>query len=247
MIFYANDNKNEINPLYDLYVLKKKNYFKQVENKKLINKFYKKIKQKTNQELEKRKKIAEQQRKLEEEKAKLEIERQKRQEKIDYLNQNRPLYYKIYNSIKYRSKLPTIRKVLGLDIDKKKLGLDINKKKTIIEKSIHIARSTSSIGDILASGRSAKEAIRITKELCIKFKCEVNVAYIPNSKYWKPINETRTNNFINILKNYSTLKNINFFDFSLLLDREKNSLDYATKGGHLSPQGYKKVSKVLIN
>lgn len=140
--------------------------------------------------------------------------------------ENNYYIYKIIKFIKYRSTLPTIRKVFKLE----------NKK--II---------TTNIGSIKASGYAAINSINITNNHCKKIKCKVVVVYIPNSNYWRPMNTIKVNNFVNILKNYTEFKSIDFLDTSKILNVERDSPDYAIKGGHLSPAGYKKIAYYLKN
>ena len=97
------------------------------------------------------------------------------------------------------------------------------------------------------SGLAAKTSINISLNLCRKVNCNLTVVYIPNSNYWKPTDQYRTTNFVNILMNYTKSKSIDFINTSNFLDVEKGSIDYAIKGGHLSPIGYKKVAELLTN
>ena len=201
LIFYANDNKQTQSQLYDLYVLKKKDYFEEFRNEDKMKNFYQDVLDTTNKE----------------------IKKNTFKNKI----KNYGVLHNVLRLIKYRSSLPSIRKFLTNDN--------------------FTAKSTTNIGSINISGAAAKKSISISLNLCKKVNCNLTVVYIPNSNYWKPIDQIKSTNFVNILMNYTKSKSINFINTSDFLDVEKGSIDYAIKGGHLSPIGYKKVAELLTN
>jgi len=202
IIFYQNDNKQEMTQLYDLYVIKKKNYFKDAQDKNKMKLFYNEVIDKTNSRTNIKNKV------------------KKKIKSYGYL-------VVIYRSIKYRSTLPTIRKFFKFE-NNKKYGI-------------------SNMGSIRASGAAAKKSINIALNQCKIVNCKLTVAYIPNSNFWRPIEKHKRENFINILNNFTKSKSVDFIDASKFLDVSKGSNDFALKGGHLSPKGYKKVAKSLID
>ena len=133
----------------------------------------------------------------------------------------------VLRSIKYWSTLPTIRKIFKFENSKK--------------------HETSNMGSIRASGVAAKKSISIALNHCQIVNCKLTVAYIPNSNFWKPTDQHKSDNFINILNNFTKSKSVDFIDASKFLDFNEGSSNYAPKGGHLSPTGYEKVAKSLID
>lgn len=202
LIFYQNDNKQEMTQLYNLYVLKKKNYFKEAQDENKMNLFYNEVLDTTNNKKSVKNKLK------------------------DKIKSYGLLTYAL-RSIKYRSTLPTIRKIFKYE-DIKKYG-------------------TTNMGSIRASGVAAKKSISIALNHCKIVNCKLTVAYIPNSNFWKPLEQHKRDNFINILNNFTKSKSVDFIDTSKFLDVNKGSIDYASKGGHLSPVGYEKIAKSLID
>ena len=90
---------------------------------------------------------------------------------------------------------------------------------------------------------ASEQALFLAKYLCKTFKCNLNVIYLPNSSYWRP--DARADRYSDSLKEFCENNKINFIDASNILDRKKGSIDYAIKGPHLSPEGYKKVAKYI--
>ena len=65
---------------------------------------------------------------------------------------------------------------------------------------------------------------------------------IPNSDFWRPYSYTKQ--FAHLLNQEAKKLNINFFDASEIIDTSEGSVDYGL-GGHLSPTGYSKVTKLI--
>jgi len=141
----------------------------------------------------------------------------------NYFEKKFPYFFIAFKSLKYRSSLPSIRKALSLT------------------KSIKIIPSTIDFN----YGEPSRKAIDITLKHCVKFNCKVTIVYIPASSFWKP--QVGEKDFINFLSSYSNLKRINFINTSDIINTEKDSPDYAIKGGHLSPKGYEKVVKYILS
>lgn len=202
LVFYRNDNKQEMTQLYNLYVLKKKNYFKEAQDENKMKLFYNEVLDTTNNKTSTKNKLK------------------------DKIKSYGLLTY-VLRRIKDRSTLPTIRKIFKFENSKK--------------------HETSNMGSIRASGVAAKKSISIALNHCKIVNCKLTVAYIPNSNFWKPTDQHKSDNFINILNNFTKSKSVDFIDASKFLDVNEGSSDYAPKGGHLSPTGYEKVAKSLID
>ena len=69
------------------------------------------------------------------------------------------------------------------------------------------------------------------------------VAYIPGSDYWRP--NTLKSEYAMHLKESSDLK-INFIDGSDIIDT-RDLENYAPLGPHLSKEGYKKFTELLLS
>ena len=77
--------------------------------------------------------------------------------------------------------------------------------------------------------------------LCVHFNCKLIVSFIPNSLFYRPDN--RADNYGDQLAELTKRLEVQFIDGRKFIDRGKNSLDFAIKGPHLSPLGYKKIAK----
>ena len=85
----------------------------------------------------------------------------------------------------------------------------------------------------------------ITKilEICEKFHCKLIVSYIPNSEFFRP--DHRADRFADKVNLLTSQLGIPFVDGREVLNRNKNSDDFAIKGPHLSPIGYEKMAKAI--
>ena len=83
-----------------------------------------------------------------------------------------------------------------------------------------------------------------TKKICDYVGCNLNIIYIPNSIFWKP--DAFSEKYRKRLLKFSMKLNIQFVDTTNILNRNEGSLDYAIKGPHLSPLGYKKVVDLIV-
>ena len=88
-----------------------------------------------------------------------------------------------------------------------------------------------------------ERTIRSINKLCNKYGCNLSVLYIPNSKYYKP--DHRADIYGDSISKLSETLAIKFFDGRDVLDRKKGSVDFAIKGPHLSPLGYKKIATLI--
>ena len=71
------------------------------------------------------------------------------------------------------------------------------------------------------------------------------VSFIPNSHFYNQ--DYRAENYGNQLAELTNRLEIPFVDGREFIDREKNSPDFAIKGPHLSPIGYKKMAKAIAH
>lgn len=91
---------------------------------------------------------------------------------------------------------------------------------------------------------SSKDALISTKNLCDEVGCEVSVIYIPNSTFWRP--DSYAEKYANQLDSLAAELDVKFFDARKVLNNGRGSADYAVKGAHLSPEGYRKVVSLLF-
>lgn len=110
-------------------------------------------------------------------------------------------------------------------------------------------KTLPSIRQVLGFNRNlfdpTERAILITNDLCIKYGCNLTVALIPNSEFWKP--DSRFQGYRDWLSNFTNKNKINFVDVKPILNTKKNSDDFAIQGPHLSPKGYQKVAFELYS
>ncbi len=84
-------------------------------------------------------------------------------------------------------------------------------------------------------------AISLLADVC-KQKCKPLVVFIPNSKFWD--NSHLNQNYKNQLREKSNELNILFLDGEDVINKNSRK-DYAPKGGHLSKEGYEKLSNYI--
>ncbi|WP_424981665.1 hypothetical protein [Maritalea sp. S77] len=105
------------------------------------------------------------------------------------------------------------------------------------------------ISNIIFQKKSSFHMTRRTIErvsgLCNDYECNVIVGFIPNSEYFRP--DSHADEYGNRIAKLTEQLGLDFVDGRNLLDRTKNSLDYALKGPHLSPVGYKKMADAFAN
>ena len=90
-----------------------------------------------------------------------------------------------------------------------------------------------------------ERAVTQTLRLCALYDCHLIVSFIPNNKYSRP--DYRADFFGDEIKKLTDKLKIPFVDGRKHLNREKNSPDFAIKGGHLSPLGYEKMAQAIVN
>ena len=88
-----------------------------------------------------------------------------------------------------------------------------------------------------------ERAIKKTLELCEEFNCKLVVSFIPNSEFFRP--DPQADSYADKIKELTFELGLNFVDGREVLDRTKDSDDFATKGPHLSPIGYEKMAKSI--
>lgn len=91
--------------------------------------------------------------------------------------------------------------------------------------------------------KQTEQAITKTLALCDKFHCKLVVTFVPNSEYFRP--DPRADSYADKLNQLTSKLGIPFVDGRELLNRKKDSDDFAIKGPHLSPIGYGKMAKAI--
>lgn len=81
----------------------------------------------------------------------------------------------------------------------------------------------------------------LLSKICKK-KCNPLIAYIPNSSFWNP--DPRSEQYKLNLENMAIKMGIEFVDGEKVINKY-NREDYSPYGGHLSINGYKKVSNLI--
>jgi len=135
-------------------------------------------------------------------------------------------------------------------IKKKNLGLKKNinenffiKAKSVIFRHSSLPKIRNLIWPGTANFKKTKEAIYSTSRLCNNFKCNLEIVFIPNSDFYRP--DSRADKYGDSIKRLANIMDIKFIDGRDVIDRSKNSEDYAIKGPHLSPIGYKKLANYI--
>lgn len=93
--------------------------------------------------------------------------------------------------------------------------------------------------------KTVKISVLETIKLCETFSCKLHIVYIPNSEFWAP--EMFANRNADKLKRISNKNNILFFDGREVINRKKDSDDYASEGPHMSKLGYFKIAELIYN
>tara|TARA_B110000027_G_scaffold134257_1_gene166083 strand:- start:9603 stop:10736 length:1134 start_codon:yes stop_codon:yes gene_type:complete len=94
-----------------------------------------------------------------------------------------------------------------------------------------------------ADFKQTKRAIHSTFNLCNTFNCNFTILFIPNSNFYRP--DSRADQYGDSIEQLAISLNIKFIDGRDVLDRSRASKDYAIKGPHLSPLGYKKLADLI--
>ena len=68
--------------------------------------------------------------------------------------------------------------------------------------------------------------------------------YIPNSNFWRPDKGAIV--FKESLKSLATFYSIPFYDMTEVIDPDDRNI-YAPNGGHLSPEGYRRVAERVVD
>ena len=97
------------------------------------------------------------------------------------------------------------------------------------------------------------KAIESLKEIC-KISCKPYISYIPNSSFWSPDSYFQSTNIYKknqkeyklILKEAAEINGIEFINGEEVID-PNNLSDYSPGGGHLSRDGYKKLSNLIAD
>ena len=88
----------------------------------------------------------------------------------------------------------------------------------------------------------SEKSINLLAEIC-KAKCLPFIAYIPPSNFWRPQPDIQFKKHIQQVTKNLGLK---FIDGDEVIDRN-NRKHYAPKGGHLSVEGYMRLSQLISN
>ena len=119
----------------------------------------------------------------------------------------------------------------------------LRKATNAISKHAHLPQIQKILLQISNGFNITEQSIRSIKDLCKENKCEVIVSFIPNSNFFRP--DSRADIYGNKISKLCKLLGIKFIDGRNFLDRNKGSEDYAIKGPHLSPLGYKKMASAI--
>jgi len=92
---------------------------------------------------------------------------------------------------------------------------------------------------------NTKRVITAVKELCDKYLCSLRVSFIPNNYFFRP--DTRADSYGDQISLITKNLAIPFVDGRYFIDRSRGSLDFAPKGPHLSPLGYKKMADKMAS
>ena len=87
----------------------------------------------------------------------------------------------------------------------------------------------------------SEKTIMLLSKICKK-NCNPLIAYIPNSSFWNP--DPRSEQYKLNLENMAIKMGIEFVDGEKEINKN-NREDYSPSGGHLSINGYKKVSNLI--
>jgi len=93
-----------------------------------------------------------------------------------------------------------------------------------------------------ANNKVSKETIKYFSNMCLKL-CKPHIVYIPNSDSWEP--DIRAKNYKKTLKETSLKYGISFLDGEKVINSSDLN-NYAPFGGHLSKEGYKKISNFIL-
>ena len=96
-----------------------------------------------------------------------------------------------------------------------------------------------------ASFEQTKKAIFSAHKLCETFECNLTVVFIPNSHFWSP--DSRADQYGDDIRELGYSLNLQVIDGRDIFDRSEGSEDYAVKGPHLSPDGYKKLATMIVS
>ena len=109
--------------------------------------------------------------------------------------------------------------------------------------------SLPSISELIASQThgfsKTEETIRRISKLCKDYECDLTIAYIPNSNFYRP--DLRANQYGDNIADLSSALGLTFFDGRSAIDLSEGSEDYAPKGPHLSPIGYQKIANLITS
>ncbi len=117
-------------------------------------------------------------------------------------------------------------------------------KSTFKLRSLKAALAKISSFDIPQLNFSSKLALDTLEYECNSVGCTPLIIYIPNSHSWRP--DGRALKYKELLKNYADAKQLIFVDTTTPLSELQEKDVYAVKGPHLSPNGYKVVSKAIV-
>ena len=85
------------------------------------------------------------------------------------------------------------------------------------------------------------KTIQFLSETCQNL-CVPYVVYIPNSNFWRP--NSKANEYKIRLQNISNDLGVKFVDGESVVNKNDKK-NYASKGGHLSLDGYKKIAELI--
>ena len=97
----------------------------------------------------------------------------------------------------------------------------------------------------LTNFSKTKEVISYLNNLCIAHRCVLTIVFDPNSNYWAP--DSGADDYGDAIRVFASDLNLNFVDLRKILDRSRDSEDYARKGPHHSPKGYEKIANFITS
>jgi len=118
--------------------------------------------------------------------------------------------------------------------------------KSVLDKVINAALKYGKLPNIIkmvdqkTEFEMTEKTIRSINDLCNANGCNVVVSFIPNSIFWRP--DDRADNYGDQISKLSKTLGLRFVDGRDFIDRTEGSTDFAIKGPHLSPLGYKKMA-----
>jgi hypothetical protein len=88
------------------------------------------------------------------------------------------------------------------------------------------------------------QSISSINKMCKIYSCNLTIVYIPNSIFFQP--DHRADSYAELIRELTNKLNLKFVDGRKFINQSKDSKDYAIKGSHLSPLGYRKIAEAMF-